>query len=389
MQKIVILLIVLLHLFLLSLNSCKSTPPPEEAVIGPEFSEIPGQTHLLHKTPEYVHDYQIADWKDFKKAACSFTFDDGTLDQYLIAYPEMEKLGINATFFLITGYVEQGYWDDGNIRRLLFSWDNARELYRNGHEIGSHSLTHPDFTRKTTDDIGEMSISSEIIQNEIVKNRGITFCWPYWRSSEESRKTAGDYFIGARGGGCSAENYLEISEKYKQDQTIADFYQINSFAVLRTTPDQSIGDLCTTVYDSNGWFIPSFHGIDSNNIDRNALGWEAIPTERFREIALMVKEHDFWIAPFGKVLRYIRERDSAVLSLHSAERDIIRIKLEDELDDEVYNQPLSIRIVLPSTWKKIRLSQNGNFRYKRTDKSGQITFSAFPDGNMITIFKYN
>lgn len=42
-----------------------------------------------------------AKFKDGKKAAISFTFDDGDLDHYLLVAPELEKRGRRGTFWVI------------------------------------------------------------------------------------------------------------------------------------------------------------------------------------------------------------------------------------------------------------------------------------------------
>ncbi len=64
---------------------------------------------LFVRATEPVHDVsvkiRIADFKDAKAGAVSYTFDDGLRNQYLIAAPIMEKLQIPGTFFVIPGQV--------------------------------------------------------------------------------------------------------------------------------------------------------------------------------------------------------------------------------------------------------------------------------------------
>lgn len=57
------------------------------------FAEAPiGQTEILK-------------WPDRKKSAISITYDDGTENQFKVALPIMQRLGLPATFFIITGEV--------------------------------------------------------------------------------------------------------------------------------------------------------------------------------------------------------------------------------------------------------------------------------------------
>ena len=132
-QVHLLLSLLLIKVFLVTfLNGCASTPEVDKKVDK--------------EMPELRFEYRIAPWYGFKSSACSVTFDDGTLDQYLIAFPELEERNIKATFFLITEPRKTGIWNDGSTIRLLFSWEQARTMAAAGHEIASHSTTHADFS---------------------------------------------------------------------------------------------------------------------------------------------------------------------------------------------------------------------------------------------------
>lgn len=48
---------------------------------------------------------EITTWQYGKKAAVSLTFDDGTINQFTVALPIMNRLSLPATFFIITGQI--------------------------------------------------------------------------------------------------------------------------------------------------------------------------------------------------------------------------------------------------------------------------------------------
>lgn len=48
---------------------------------------------------------EILKWPDGKKAAISMTYDDGTLNQFKVALPIMEELGMRGTFYINTGEI--------------------------------------------------------------------------------------------------------------------------------------------------------------------------------------------------------------------------------------------------------------------------------------------
>lgn len=81
------------------------------------------------------------------------TFDDGFRNQLENGCDLLDEAGIRATFFLITDLVGASAAEVERICRerlhlprpvAPLSWDDARELVRRGHEIGSHTRSHPD-----------------------------------------------------------------------------------------------------------------------------------------------------------------------------------------------------------------------------------------------------
>lgn len=59
--------------------------------------------------PSGIHaqSISIAKYADNRKAAISFTFDDGLKEQYSILFPKMKELGIKGTFCLIGSRMNQ------------------------------------------------------------------------------------------------------------------------------------------------------------------------------------------------------------------------------------------------------------------------------------------
>ncbi len=78
----------------------------------------------------------------------SITFDDGYRDNFEVAAPILRKLGLPATFFVVTGFVGTrtvASWDRKLPRQPgWMDWDQLRELAAQGFDIGSHTDTHVD-----------------------------------------------------------------------------------------------------------------------------------------------------------------------------------------------------------------------------------------------------
>lgn len=88
---------------------------------------------------------EIARYKDDRKAAVSFTYDDGVIDHYTLVAPHLEAAGIRGTFWIV------GTYPDNKEARM--TWDKIKEMSDHGHEISNHSWTHSRMNTWTADEI--------------------------------------------------------------------------------------------------------------------------------------------------------------------------------------------------------------------------------------------
>ncbi len=80
----------------------------------------------------------------------AFTFDDGFMECFDYFAPELEKIGVNALFFVNPNYVEgnTAYIDNFNKNIVMtpnkspMRWEHLTELSRKGHIIGAHTMDH-------------------------------------------------------------------------------------------------------------------------------------------------------------------------------------------------------------------------------------------------------
>ena len=110
------------------------------------------ERHLRHLKKQYrvvplEEALDLLQKKMFTGKEMVVTFDDGYRDNVVVAAPLLRRYGMKAAFFLTVGYIgtdtilHHDLHDDPAANRLL-SWDEAIALLREGHTIGSHTLTH-------------------------------------------------------------------------------------------------------------------------------------------------------------------------------------------------------------------------------------------------------
>ena len=115
----------------------------------------------------------------------SLSFDDGTIyDKRFIGL--LNKYGLRATFNLNSGLDDFiWYYEDKPIRRL--NLEESKEIYK-GHEVASHSLTHPYFSsldeKRQIREVEEDILNLERIFKKDVKG----FAFPFTDQTEENIK---------------------------------------------------------------------------------------------------------------------------------------------------------------------------------------------------------
>ena len=80
------------------------------------------------------------------------SFDDGDLSCHTIAAPILEQYGRRGSFFVVTGWIG---------RPGFMNADQLRDLVRRGHEVHSHSRTHPRLPSLTQADIDDELFGSK------------------------------------------------------------------------------------------------------------------------------------------------------------------------------------------------------------------------------------
>ena len=103
--------------------------------------------------------------------AVVITFDDAYSSVYENAFPILEQYGFSATVFPITKFV--GGWNqwDYHIRRFRKShcgWQQLRQLFEAGWEVGSHSVSHAHLHTLSASRLWhELRYSKEVIESKL------------------------------------------------------------------------------------------------------------------------------------------------------------------------------------------------------------------------------
>lgn len=152
--------------------------------------------HILDQHMRYLKDngYRVITSSEFlyflrysdalPKRSVLIAIDDGFRSAYTIAYPILKKYSFTATLFIYTDYV--------GVSREAITWNQLREMKADGFEVGSHTITHYDLTKKREgeDDQAyiarierELLVSKQIIDKKLSQNT-IYLAFPYGRYNQ-------------------------------------------------------------------------------------------------------------------------------------------------------------------------------------------------------------
>jgi len=295
--------------------------------------------------------YEIGTWRGFRNAAISYTFDDNSPNQFSIAQPILDARGFKATFFCIVGNLTSA------------QWATIQSCAAHGHEIGSHTLTHSDLTTLSQSrQINEESASRNLIQSKTGQNC-VSLAYPYCKGPDESMTAQCYAFARSCNGSLVPSSPPDM------------------LAIGALGPDQ--GDMNTAsdnAANGGNWLVWLIHGIDND-----AACCPTSSSVLQRNITYVAGNPGrWWVDTFGNVSRYIEERNAAVLTVVSNGNRSITLKLSDNLNNTVFNYPITLRRSLPAGWQAATVTQNGASVPTRI-VNGKVMFDVVPDGGNIVL----
>ena len=298
------------------------------------------------------HDSEVyvADYKDDKQCAVSYTFDDGLEEHYTLVFPEMEKVGFKGTFWIWGKGIENEAAQQGKTR---MTWAQMKEMSDKGHEISSHSWSHANLKSLTLEEVEtEVEKNDSIILARIGK-RPLTFCYPFNAYNEDILQISSKDRVGTRTkqygiGGDKSKSTIESLDKWVKELAIA-----------------------------GEWGVAMIHGI--------ATGYDAFTSpeilwEHFKRVKAL--EDNIWVGTYCEVAAYVKERKNIQLDI-TKKKSSFKITPRLALDDKLFCEPLTM-VVSKNGKSEIKVSQ-GKQELAVKDAGDKFIFSFDPHGEVIKI----
>jgi len=151
----------------------------ENDKIGTNLSVSPGkfasQLDLIQSRGYTTTTFQEVARGQIPAKPIILTFDDGYLNFYQNAFPELRKRDMSAVSYVISGFNGEDYMGESEIKEI----DGA------GFEIGSHSISHPDLTMITQEKARREILESKSNLENLIGHKVISFCYPAGKENTE------------------------------------------------------------------------------------------------------------------------------------------------------------------------------------------------------------
>lgn len=288
-----------------------------------------------------------------RQAAVSLTYDDGLLEHYTLVAPELEKRGMRGTFWIIGSMV--GVENTKHGARL--SWDQIRDMEGRGHEMASHTWSHPNCRK-----VGMEAFMYDVWRNDSaflhnIGHKPMTLAYPF------NAKT--DAVVAAVDSGRIGSRTFQTGHGQQNN---------------KTNLAKMVGWMHGLI-ERGEWGVTMTHGINEgyDKWYRPQELWQFYDT-------LALYGPKVWTGTFAQVMSYTKE--SAALTLEQTVTGVgtdswrMVVTPHCPLDSAVFSQPLTMKV--SGIGQNIRAEQDGRELQCYGDRSARLVdFNPF--GGPITL----
>ena len=339
--------------------------------------------------------------------------DDGYFETAVVMDNLLRKYDLVADVCMLSNKI----WDTSTNAPKASAVKNWREILDTGRwKMVSHSHTHTWWGTATDNGVGGYSISDntekmirEIIgSQEMIRaafpDQGVlTFAYPGF-STEKGKYTDGSeaellkYIY-------SDEARELIDETYIAGRRVQAAYSVDDKSIDWTMSGcYHIGGNYTTSYVEkaiangtlNVLYVHRMVEVPEDQLKTYAYPSNTMAAYYFestcQKLARAVAEGTVWNTHYEDAVMYLREAQSATVSVEG-DSSGLRVTLTDEMDDSIYNYPLTVRLNAADGWEAVKIVQGDRVSYSKVEYEAYPYYGGeyyvhaeiVPDGGVATV----
>lgn len=266
------------------------------------------------------------------------------------------------------------------------TWEEIRKYAGQGHEFGSHTVSHPRLAVLDEKNmLYELEKSKEEILNHLGNHHTFSAECPFGTEDERAVSYASKIYPALRNR--MPEDFLQELNRWNEmtpGSSTKEYVQWQRGPLAETPMDLMKSWVDTLVVNDNIWLVLVFHGVDG-------IGWEAKPHEQLEEYFNYIKarEDRLWVATFGDVTRYMRERMNAKVTSRREQKHIV-VEVSHNLDKEAYALPLTLKTYVPKEWGEVLVRQGQETIHvspEADEKGFYVMYQARPNADPVQIIE--
>ena len=309
---------------------------------------------------------KVADGRD---AIVSIVHDDGIYNTATYLNQKLGELGLKGSVAVVAQNINesnraqwQAIWDDGNLNLESHSYthtymgqsDEAETALVNGsiYEVPAGKMTK------------EIVGSQEYLREMFPGQRVLNFIKPgvgtiktadgsasLPQISKEAMELIKENYISARSTGNTAYTKQGVDTIPPKD-----YYTTYCWMVQNNETGEEWITAVEEAVAEKAWSSFLFHGISENAPTNNEAKTQEVD-KLLEKIAELEKAGKVWVPFYADAIMYTKESISAKAIImdyttNPDEDDIIEIIVTDELDNDIYNYPLTVKTKVPASWAK-------------------------------------
>jgi oligosaccharide reducing-end xylanase len=240
------------------------------------------------------------------------------------------------------------------------TWETFQKLHQQGHDVQSHTTTHFNPAvpgSQETEDLYKDSIPA--LEQGVPGLRVRTLAYPGGPNAKNDPAIAAKYYTAVRGtrGLLNAANTVNYIDTNSVGNGLPSDGKNWATVQFLTDPKHKF---------FRGWGCMHFHGLENPKEPAKAAKINAV------KIMDYLKEHeaDIWVGTFTEVTCYGQERDTAKLT-SKLEGKTVKLSITDDMDDKLFDTPLTVKVRLDPAWTKVTASQGSkDLQVQLIEKNG-------------------
>jgi peptidoglycan/xylan/chitin deacetylase (PgdA/CDA1 family) len=203
----------------------------------------------------------------FDKARVSLTFDDAWRSQFTAGKPVLDKYGMKATFYMLTGVTADPEY---------MTVDQMKQILAGGHEVASHTIDHPHLPTLSAAEIDrQLKDSQAALRGWMGPSVAKNFCTPFGEYNSTVVSTAKKYYRSHRS-----------TDEGFNTKDATDVYNIKVQNILGTTTPAQVGLWVDQAKRDNSWLVLVYHEVGANSAVEDPT-YSVTPANLDAELALI------------------------------------------------------------------------------------------------------